>query len=84
MWLRRLRELIDFAELDGWASDDHAEALAVFRNTCMDFDEPDWQGLCAIAATAPDARTFFELFFRPVLIGGDRTRAVHRLFRAGA
>ena len=65
--------LIDFAELDGWASDDHAEALAVFRNTCMDFDEPDWQGLCAIAATAPDARTFFELFFRPVLIGGDRT-----------
>jgi membrane-bound lytic murein transglycosylase A len=39
----------------------------------MDFDEPDWQGLCAIAETAPDARTFFELFFRPVLIGGDQT-----------
>jgi len=66
-------QLIDFAELDGWEHDDHAEALAVFRNTCMDFDEPDWQGLCAIAATVPDARTFFELFFRPVLIGGDRT-----------
>jgi membrane-bound lytic murein transglycosylase A len=36
------------------------------------FREPDWQGLCAIAETAPDARTFFELFFRPVLIGGDQ------------
>ncbi len=31
----------------------------------------DWQALCAIADTAPEARTFFELFFRPVLIGGD-------------
>lgn len=66
-------QLIDFSELDGWADDDHAAALEVFRNTCMDFDEPDWQGLCAIAATTPDARTFFELFFRPVLIGGDQT-----------
>jgi membrane-bound lytic murein transglycosylase A len=66
-------QLVDFSELDGWEDDDHAAALEVFRNTCMDFEEPDWQGLCAVAATAPDARTFFELFFRPVLIGGDQT-----------
>jgi membrane-bound lytic murein transglycosylase A len=65
-------QLVDFADLTGWEDDDHAAALAVFRNTCMDLSEPDWQGLCAIAKTAPDARTFFELFFRPVLIGGDQ------------
>jgi membrane-bound lytic murein transglycosylase A len=63
--------LHDFADLDGWADDDHAHALAVFRATCADMDGADWQSLCAIASTAPDARTFFELFFRPVLIGGD-------------
>lgn len=66
-------QLLDFAELDGWEEDDHGAALAVFRNTCMDFEDADWRGLCAIAATAPDARTFFELFFRPVLFGGDQT-----------
>jgi membrane-bound lytic murein transglycosylase A len=59
--------------LTGWEEDDHSAALGVFRNTCMDFDEPDWRSLCAIADTAPDARTFFELFFRPVIIGGDQT-----------
>jgi membrane-bound lytic murein transglycosylase A len=30
--------------------------------------DPDWQSLCALAQTGPDARTFFELFFRPVMI----------------
>jgi membrane-bound lytic murein transglycosylase A len=64
-------QLLDFADLDGWAEDDHAAALDVFRVTCGDMRGPDWQGLCALAATAPNARTFFELFFRPVLIGGD-------------
>lgn len=65
--------LLSFEDLDGWAEDDHAAALRTFRNTCMDFDGPDWQGLCAIAETGPDPRTFFELFFRPVLVGGDTT-----------
>lgn len=63
--------LLSFADLDGWPDDDHAAALAVFRNTCADMNGDDWQALCAIADTAPEARTFFELFFRPVLIGGD-------------
>lgn len=66
-------ELLSFDDLEGWGEDDHAAALATFRNTCMDFDEPDWQGLCALADRGPDARTFFELFFRPVLVGGDQT-----------
>jgi membrane-bound lytic murein transglycosylase A len=64
-------QLLGFEDLDGWAEDDHAAALAVFRNTCMDLDGADWQALCSVAEAAPDARTFFELFFRPVLIGGD-------------
>nr|WP_239025547.1 murein transglycosylase A [Roseibacterium persicicum] len=62
-------ELLSFADLEGWAEDDHAAALAVFRATCADMEGADWQALCALADTAPDARTFFELFFRPVLIG---------------
>lgn len=61
-------EVLDFADLDGWADDDHAAALATFRNTCMDRDEPDWVSLCAVAANIQNPRAFFELFFRPVLI----------------
>jgi membrane-bound lytic murein transglycosylase A len=64
-------ELLSFADLDGWAADDHAAALSVFRSTCADMEGTEWQALCALAETAPDARTFFELFFRPVLIGGE-------------
>ncbi|MBY4894261.1 murein transglycosylase A [Rhodobacteraceae bacterium N5(2021)] len=64
-------QLLDFDDLDGWAVDDHSAALSVFRNTCRDLDGSDWQALCRVAETAPDARTFFELFFRPVLIGGE-------------
>ncbi len=60
--------MLDFTDLNGWAADDHAAALAVFRNTCGDMADPDWAALCALAAEGPDARTFFELFFRPVLI----------------
>ena len=64
-------ELLSFADLDGWAGDDHAAALDVFRTTCPDMDGPEWQALCALAENAADARTYFELFFRPVLIGGE-------------
>ena len=62
--------VLSFDDLDGWAADDHSAALSVFLSTCMDFDDPDWQSLCALAQTEkPDnARAFFELFFRPVLI----------------
>jgi len=59
---------MDFASLDGWARDDHAAALAVFRNTCQDMADPDWASLCALASDDPEPRAFFELFFRPVLI----------------
>lgn len=64
-------ELLSFSDLDGWERDDHAAALSVFRNTCSDMPGHEWQALCAVAEAAPDPRTFFELFFRPVLIGGE-------------
>jgi membrane-bound lytic murein transglycosylase A len=66
-------QVLDFAELDGWAQDDHQAALTAFRITCDGIDGVDWQPLCNLAADAGDspesARAFFELFFRPVLIG---------------
>ncbi|WP_300034093.1 MltA domain-containing protein [uncultured Roseobacter sp.] len=61
-------EVLTFAELDGWADDDHAAAFDVFRSTCADMKDPDWQAVCAFATSEPDPRQFFELLFRPVLI----------------
>ncbi|PWE33559.1 murein transglycosylase [Maritimibacter sp. 55A14] len=60
-------EIIDYADLDGWADDDHAAALSVFRKTCMDIEDPEWAPVCALAHQAPGARSFFEMFFRPVI-----------------
>ncbi|MGG7645338.1 murein transglycosylase A [Rhodovulum sp. YNF3179] len=61
-------EVLDFAALDGWAEDDHPAALKVFRETCPDMEAPEWGPICALAADAADARTFFELFFQPVVV----------------
>ncbi len=60
--------ILRFDDLNGWDADDHAAALDVFLNTCPDMRDPDWQSLCALAQQKPDAKSFFELFFRPVLI----------------
>lgn len=61
-------QILDFADLDGWAGDDHSAALSVFRDTCGDMDDPDWRSLCNVARETTDATSFFQLFFRPVLI----------------
>lgn len=61
-------EVLDFDQLDGWADDDHAAALKVFRNTCKDMKDPDWRALCRFAEQDPEPRQFFELLFRPVVI----------------
>lgn len=63
--------LLSFSDLQGWEDDDHAAALDVFLNTCPDLNDSEWQSLCALAQSQTNARTFFELFFRPVLVGGD-------------
>ncbi len=60
--------LLDFADLSGWADDDHDAALDVFTQTCGDMRPHEWQVLCALAKSGPPARGFFEAFFRPVLI----------------
>jgi membrane-bound lytic murein transglycosylase A len=64
------RSILSFEDLEGWAADDHGAALSVFLNTCGDLDDPDWRALCGVAQTyeADAARSFFELFFRPVLV----------------
>ncbi|MBO9429243.1 murein transglycosylase A [Sulfitobacter sp. 1A13496] len=60
--------VMDFDQLDGWAEDDHAAAFEVFTSTCGDMKDVDWRALCKLAKDGPDARQFFELFFRPVLM----------------
>lgn len=61
-------EILSFEDLQGWAEDDHAAALTVFLETCRDMDDLDWTALCGLALETRDARGFFELLFRPVLI----------------
>lgn len=61
-------KILDYSDLRGWDEDDHAAALSTFLNTCPDLSAPDWQAICAVAAQQTNARTFFELFFTPVLI----------------
>ena len=64
-------EILRFDDLEGWAEDDHEAALDVFLNTCPDMTDGEWLRLCALAQQRPAARTFFELFFRPVMFGGE-------------
>jgi membrane-bound lytic murein transglycosylase A len=66
-------QMLDFEQLNGWAEDDHSAALTTFLQTCDKLDAPDWQPICKLAthANASDAsaKAFFELMFKPVLIG---------------
>ena len=66
-------QVFDFESLDGWAQDDHLAALRTFRVTCDQLTRPDWMPLCRLAQDVDDnepaARQFFELLFKPTLIG---------------
>ncbi|MEM9582766.1 MAG: murein transglycosylase A [Pseudomonadota bacterium] len=64
-------DIISFSDLTGWEDDDHQAALDVFLETCADIKDSEWASLCALATSQPDARNFFELFFRPVVINGE-------------
>lgn len=71
-----------FADLEGWAADDHAAAFGAFRRSCAAPDPgsarpaqaapPGLAAICAAALTFParpaaaEARAFFERHFRPV------------------
>lgn len=65
------RIILSFEDLQGWDEDDHDSALDAFLVTCRDLKDPDWKSLCALAKQKPNAREFFELFFRPVMIGKE-------------
>lgn len=66
-------QVLDFKDLTGWDRDDHRAAIAVFLDTCSLLQQPEWQPICRLApqamASPQAARSFFELLFRPVLIG---------------
>jgi membrane-bound lytic murein transglycosylase A len=65
--------MLDFENLNGWAEDDHLAALNTFLDTCDKLNGDDWRPICnfAVHAGASDAsaKAFFELMFKPVLIG---------------
>ena len=66
-------QMLDFEGLDGWESDNHRAALTSFLETCDKLTDPDWRPICAFAADAgasdASAKAFFELFFKPVIVG---------------
>lgn len=66
-------QMLDFASLDGWQTDDHRAALTSFLATCDKLTDADWTPICRVAADAngtdASARAFFELFFKPVIVG---------------
>jgi len=71
---RAMAQMLSFADLDGWDTDDHRAALTSFTVTCDKLDDSDWQPICRLARDIdPEddlaARSFFELLFRPVIIG---------------
>lgn len=66
-------QMLDFEALDGWEADNHRAALTSFLETCDKLTDPDWRPICAFAADAgasdASAKAFFELFFKPVIVG---------------
>jgi len=66
-------QVFDYESLPGWAEDDHLAALKTFRTTCDLMDDADWRPVCKLSRDVDDneaaARQFFELLFKPVLIG---------------
>lgn len=57
---------IELTELAGWAAEDHAAALAAYRETCRVARDAAHRTLCAQAREVPpaEARRFFEASFQ--------------------
>jgi membrane-bound lytic murein transglycosylase A len=66
-------QVLDFENLEGWQADDHRAALTAFLTTCDKINGDDWAPICGLARAAnqsdASAKAFFELLFKPVLIG---------------
>ena len=65
-------KILRYDQLLDWEKDDHAAALKVFTNSCQDISAPEWAPLCGFAREQTNARSFFELFFTPVVIDSHR------------
>ena len=69
-------DILEFEALPGWAQDDHLAALKTFLTTCSLLPGDDWPVICRVAQDAKTsdaaARDFFEMFFKPVVIGNTR------------
>jgi membrane-bound lytic murein transglycosylase A len=70
-----------YADLPGWAGDDHAAAFAAFRASCSALERREfWRATCAAARTvepagSPEARAWFEANMRPwQLVNPDGNR----------
>ncbi len=79
-----------FAEIDGWADTNPAQALTAFQASCASLAKHssgeamggyagtvgDWQPACTVAQTTPAwrARTFFETWFVPVALTAGRVK----------
>lgn len=70
VWAEPQVQILGFGDLTGWQAGDHGPALSAFASSCDLIDDPDWPAICAMAQTVPpeNAKGFFELLFRPVLI----------------
>ena len=64
---------IGFDQLLGWDADNQQAALDAFTVSCSDIRRSDWKPLCAMAKMHPDAKTFFEMFFTPVVVWDEKT-----------
>jgi membrane-bound lytic murein transglycosylase A len=66
-------QIFEFEALEGWEADDHLAALNSFIVSCERLDGAEWGPICGIAPTAAktdtSAKAFFELFFKPIMIG---------------
>jgi membrane-bound lytic murein transglycosylase A len=65
-------QVLSFQDLSGWAEDDHLSALKTFLVTCDQLDGADWPPICKLAASVTSeqaAKSFFEMVFRPAIIG---------------
>jgi len=66
-------QITRFDDLLGWQGGDQKAALAAFVKSCQDISAKPWGPLCKLAETGPDARSFFQMFFLPVVVRPDKT-----------
>ncbi|MBN8532422.1 MAG: MltA domain-containing protein [Alphaproteobacteria bacterium] len=68
---------LSVANLPGWEKDDHAAALRTFRTSCQKVAGRDmWREVCAAAASAKNAKAFFEQNFTARALPGKNGPSV--------